>query len=439
MPGKKFSIEFAALLAICAVTILMTATSTAAQTETEKVLYSFNYTNSFKGPFGPSGSLIFDASGNLYGTTTDGGTTPGGGGGAVFELTKMCGHWTEKTLRDFGSGEDGAQPDSSLIFDAAGNLYGTTSDGGADTGGTVFKLTHTASGGWTEKTLHNFGSGEDGFGPDSSLIFDAAGNLYGTTSGGGANGTAFDNGGTVFELTRTASGDWTEKILHDFGSGEDGWLPRAGLIFDASGNLYGTTYDGGAYGSGTVFELSPRGDGDWTETILHDFDNTSTDGAHPYAGLILDADGNLYGTTFFGGAFTSTSSCPTTTGRGGCGTVFELTPQAGGGWTESILHNFEAGSTDGYLPSAGLIFDATGNLYGTTIGGGGIRGGTVFKLTPAAGGVWNETLLYTFSSSKLGNGASPAASLIFDADGNLYGTTAFGGAHDLGTVFEIIH
>jgi uncharacterized repeat protein (TIGR03803 family) len=438
MQNPKRSIGFAVLLAIFAVTTLMTAAPATAQTE--KALYSFNYTDSYKGPFAPAASLIFDAKGNLYGTTDSGGTSSGpNGGGAVFELTKMCGHWTEKTLHDFGSGEDGVLPSASVIFDATGNLYGTTNGGGVYNSGTIFELSRAPDGGWTEKVLHSFNlDGKDGVFPYAGLVFDARGNLYGTTDSGGTYGVPNSpNAGTVFELTPKAGGGWTEKILHDFGSGEDGSGPQAGLIFDARGNLYGTTYRGGAYGSGTVFELSPTGDGDWTESILHNFDNTATDGAFPSAGLILDADGNLYGTTVFGGAFTSTSSCQVTVGRGGCGTVFELTPAAGGGWTKSILHSFEAGASDGYLPFAGLIFDAAGNLYGTTAGGGGVRGGTVFKLTPAGGGVWNETLLYTFSDSKPGNGVSPTASLIFDADGNLYGTTSFGGAHDLGTVFEV--
>jgi uncharacterized repeat protein (TIGR03803 family) len=435
MQSQKLSIGFAALLAIFAVTTLITATPAVAQTE--KVLYSFNNTTSYKGPFGPPASLIFDADGNLYGTTVQGGTSSGpNGGGAVFELTKMCGRWTEKTLHDFGSGEDGAEPDASVIFDAVGNLYGTTQVGGVYNYGTVFELSPTADGGWTERVLHSFNpDGKDGALPVASLVFDANGNLYGTTSDGGAN-CGQSGCGIVFELSPSRDGGWTEKILHAFGSGEDGSDPRAGLIFDATGNLYGTTYHGGSYSSGSVFELSQTGDGDWTESILHNFDNTVTDGAFPSAGLILDADGNLYGTTVFGGAFTSTSSCHETVGRGGCGTVFELMPAAGGGWTKSILHSFEAGATDGSQPFAGLIFDASGNLYGTTAGGGEIRGGTVFKMTPAAGGVWHETLLYRFGVST-GNGLDPMASLIFGGAGNLYGTTEGGGAHDLGTVYEI--
>jgi len=202
---------------------------------------------------------------------------------------------------------------------------------------------------WTEKVLHSFHrNGTDGYTPQASLIFDAAGNLYGTTVDGGTY-----RGGTVFELTPQAGGGWTETVLHSFHrNGTDGASPYAGLVLDAAGNLYGTTVDGGTYGRGAVFELTPEAGGGWTEQVLHNFGN-GTDGAFPYAGLVLDAAGNLYGTTCQGG----------THGRGA---VFELTPQAGGGWTDKVLHSFDP--TDGYYPEAGLIFDAAGNLYGTTLG-----------------------------------------------------------------------
>jgi uncharacterized repeat protein (TIGR03803 family) len=438
MQSQKLSIGFAVLLGIFAVTTLVTATAAAAQTE--KVLYSFGHENEYG--IQPAAGLVVDAAGNLFGTTQNGSVLTLAGG-TVFELTKMCGHWTEKVLHHFGGGEDGASPLAGLILDAAGSLYGTTQAGGAYNSGTVFELSPTADGGWTEKVLHSFNpDGKDGIAPLAGLVFDAKGNLYGTTVAGGSNCGQIGGCGTVFQLSHSSSGGLTEKILHDFGSRDDGVQPRAGLIFDSTGNLYGTTYHGGSSadcgseGCGTVFELTPGAGGGWTETILHNFDDTSTDGALPNAGLILDGDGNLYGTTVFGGAFTSTSSCQMTVGRGGCGTVFELTHAAGGDWTVSILHSFEAGATDGSQPLAGLIFDASGNLYGTTAGGGEIRGGTVFKLTPAAGEVWNETLLYRFGPSA-DKGFLPEAGLIFDTAGNLYGTTQSGGVYNLGAVFEV--
>jgi len=274
---------------------------------------------------------------------------------------------------------DGANPKASLIWDAAGNLYGTTANGGVYRAGTVFEMTPRAEGGWTEKVLHNFGSngdghsGVDGRYPQVSLIWDAAGNLYGTTQWGGThddNGTCYQLGcGTVFELTPRQGAGWTEKVLHNFGSGMDGVHPWASLIWDAAGNLYGTTSEGGTHGPhgpGTVFELSPQSGGGWTEKVVHNFDGD--DGGDPFAGLIFDAAGNLYGTTEAGGDYYA-------------GTVFELTPNGSGGWTEKVLHNFGSGM-DGADPNASLIWDAAGNLYGTTTQGGTHGGGTVYEITP---------------------------------------------------------
>src|ERR1039458_4539934 len=211
-----------------------------------------------------------------------------------------------------------------------------------------------------EQVLHSFqNDGADGVDPYAGLIFDGAGNLYGTTWQGGTYGY-----GTVFELTPTAGGTWTENVLWSFGSGTDGTSPVAGLIFDAVGNLYGTTLQGGTYGYGTVFELTPAAGGTWTEKVLYSF-GSGTDGANPYAVLIFDAAGNLYGTTYFGGSSDA-----------GNGTVFEVSPSAGGVWTEHVLHRFGNG-TDGIWPQAGLVFDAVGNLYGTTSVGGTFGWGTV--------------------------------------------------------------
>ncbi len=394
---------------------------------TEKVLHSFN-PNGVDGLASWAG-LIFDAAGNLYGTTGGGGTD---NGGTVFELTPspnaVGGGWTVKILYSFKfNGEDGVGPLAGLTFDAAGNLYGTNAYRGPSDGGTVFELTpspNAVGGRWTEKVLHSFGSGTDGAGPHASMIFDAAGNLYGTTQGGGTY-----SWGTVFELTPTEGGNWTEKVLYSFNpSGGDGYYPFASLIFDAAGNLYGTTGGGGASGDGTVFELTPTVVGNWTEKVLHSFN--FTDGADPLAALIFDAAGNLYGTTFYGGTYNE-------------GTVFKLTPTAGGGWTEEVLHSFGNGM-GASNPYAGLIFDAAGNLYGTTVNGGiytsctyGTYGcGTVFKLTPSGGG-WTEEVLHSFGNGT--DASNPYASLTFDAAGNLYGTTVYGGTYGYGTVFEIIH
>jgi uncharacterized repeat protein (TIGR03803 family) len=263
----------------------------------------------------------------------------------------------------------------------------------------VFELTPAAGGGWTEQVLHRFpdDNGTDGTAPVAGLIIDAAGNLYGTTSSGG---TLFFRG-TAFELTPAAGGVWTETVLHSFGNGTDASEPRAGLIFDAAGNLYGTTAVGGTgsnciFGCGTVFELTPAAGGGWTEKVLYSFNANGTDGYSPEAGLIIDAAGNLYGTTYAGG--TSSGCAPY-----GCGTVFELTPAAGGGWTETVLHNFGNG-TDGSTPFAGLIFDAAGNLYGTTYygGTGANEGGTVFEFTAAPKAGTTTTLSSSANPSTVG-------------------------------------
>jgi uncharacterized repeat protein (TIGR03803 family) len=223
--------------------------------------------------------------------------------------------------------------------------------------------------------LHNFSYfGKDGTFPWADLVLDAHGNLYGTTAAGGA----FPESGTVFELSPKAGGGWKETVLHNFNGtvdNTDGNTPMAGLILDAVGNLYGTTYFGGAHGLGRVFELSPQKGGGWKEKALHDFNKDGTDGYGPQAGLIFDAAGNLYGTTFIGGS----GSCVY---YGSCGTVFELTPQADGTWTEKVLHSFNNDGTDGYWPYAGLTLDAAGNLYGTTWAGGAQGNGTVFEITP---------------------------------------------------------
>jgi uncharacterized repeat protein (TIGR03803 family) len=422
MQSKKVSIGLRAAVAIFTVALL--ATNSWAATK-EKVLHSFKFNG--KDGLAPIAGLIFDAAGNLYGTTSAGGSAQHG---AVFELSpKTGGGWTEKILHTFNdNGTDGYFPDAGLIFDAAGNLYGTTVAGGAHNYGTVFELSPKAGGSWTENVLHSFSyNGTDGSYPYASLIFDAAGNLYGTTGFGGSGACSLGCG-TVFELTPAGGGVWTETVLHNFiANGADGTGPDASLIFDASGNLYGTTVTGGANGYGAVFELTPGG-ANGPDTVLYSFIDNGKDGVEPEASLIFDAAGNLYGTTLFGGAYVY-------------GTVFELTPKAGGGWKETVLHSFDNPAfdgKDGAEPVAGLILDATGNLYGTTTKTGGAYGdGIVFELVrPASGEHWKERLLHTFPSHRF-DGTNPSAGLIFDAAGNLYGTTANGGTAGYGTVFEL--
>jgi uncharacterized repeat protein (TIGR03803 family) len=295
----------------------------------------------------------------------------------------------------FGTATYGRNPFAGLIQDASGNLYGTTEAGGSSgNNGTVFKVTPAG----IETVIYSF-SGADGQTPNAALIQDASGNLYGTTYFGGTSGT-----GTVFKVTPAG----VETVLHSFANGGSGGQnPQAGLLLDVSGNLYGTTRYGGTTNNGTVFKVNPAG----VTTVLYSF--TGADGQYPQAGLIQDANGNLYGTTNSGG----TSSK---------GTVFKVTPAG----VETVLHSFSG--ADGQNPMAGLIQDANGNLYGTTSSGGTNSTGTVFKVTPTGG----MTTLYSFGTGT-SDGWNPRAGLIQDASGNLYGTTYRGGTNDTGTVFKI--
>ena len=278
----------------------------------------------------PHAGVVLDAAGNLYGTTQDGGgsgTVCSGGCGVVFKLApNPDGTWTESVLHRF-TGPDGNQPLAGLNFDAAGNLYGTTLYGGTQEEGTVFKLAPNSNGTWTESVLYSF-TGPDGAGPAAGLTFDAAGNLYGTTIYGGPAGCNGETGemcGVVFKLAPNPDGTWTESVLHSFfTAGDDGAGPYAGLTLDEAGNLYGTTVQGGSAactdGCGVVFKLVPSADGTWTESVLHRFTG-GADGAGPWAGLVFDAAGNLYGTTIQGGSAACTN---------GCGVVFKLAPTASG-------------------------------------------------------------------------------------------------------------
>ncbi len=345
----------------------------------------------------------------------------------------------EQVLHRFNDLRGGIYP-AGVILDAAGNLYGATTSGGAYGDGAIFKLAPAANGKWTETVLHSF-HGKDGSTPVAGVIFDAAGNLYGTTAEGGSSANCGSGCGVVFELMPRADGKWTETLLHSFNF-KDGLSPIANLIFDVAGNLYGTTAYGGDLGDGcgdgcgVVFELMRDGSGKWTEKVLHSFAGKhAADGFNPEAALAVDAAGNLYGTTVGGG----NQAC-----QQGCGTVFELMPSGDGKWTETVLHSFCSASdcTDGGNPFAGVILDWAGNLYGTTALGGAYGGGTVFRLAPGANGKWTETVLHSFNPQG-GEGLPYYGGLTFDASGNLYGTTSSGDTSscysDCGTAFKLSH
>ena len=338
------------------------------------------------------------------------------------------GQYTETTIYSFTGGNDGSLPTSGLIFDPQGNLYGTTVQGGSYGYGTVFRLAPQSGGGWSETVLFDFSDGTDGGNPLGGLIIDGQGNLYGTTNSGGSTsclvfGDTFC--GVVFKLTPQTHGRWKETVLHAFqNNARDGFFPYAGLAFDAAGNLYGTTYQGGAYNLGVVFELIPTTSGPWKERILHSF--AGLDGAFLYSGLVLDQAGNVYGTTRQGGNI-NTANCNNL----GCGVVFKLTSTSSGRWNEHVLYSFTNNvDGSGSYPIGTLILDGAGNLYGTASGGSstncsGYPCGVVFEVSKGAGGLWAEKVLYSFAAGN--DGMFPGSGVILDSVGNLYGTTADGG------------
>ena len=405
----------------------------------EQVLYNFCSRPGCEDGGYPQAGVIMDGAGNFYGTTVVGGDN---NSGTVYQLSPGG---TETVLYSFcplGLCLGGANPVGGLVMDRSGNLLGTQYSAGTLTNnGVVFQLTPVGiSLSWVYSLIHEFcpplNCNNDGINPQASLIIDGSGNLYGTTVNGGTGG-----GGTVFKLTPGLLG-YTETILYNFCSQSgctDGLDPQAGLVFDNAGNLYGTTYGGGAAGAGTVFKLTPGG----AETVLYSFcpSGTCTDGFGPLGGLITDGAGNLYGTT----AFSNTPD-----GHFGWGVVFKLAPNG----TETVLYTLcsQPACADGAVPAAGLIMDTAGNLYGTTAAGGNTTStpctdpalpvpgcGVVFKLTPdATGTVWTQSVPYTFcSQTNCVDGRFPLAGLIQDGAGNVYGTTAQGGNVDSGAVFTL--
>jgi uncharacterized repeat protein (TIGR03803 family) len=370
---------------------------------TQAQAQSFGVVHNFTGGIDgadPLNGLAIDKAGNLYGTASAGSNTHG----VAYEISASG----RKTLLHAFAGKDGSSPQGFLILDGAGNLYGTTAAGGAHNVGTVFRIAGT-----TETVLYSFGGKTDGASPMAGLAIDAAGNLYGTTSAGGLHGY-----GTVFELSPPANqgGAWSERVLHSFGAATDGAIPVGGVSPDASGNLYGTTSAAGAYGFGTVFQLTPGTP--WTETTLHDFQN-GEDGAVPYAGLIADQSGNFYGAATEGG-------------NNGGGTIFELTP-ANGGWNFAVIYSVPGWGISGSFRNVALD-PATGKLYGTTHCDGDYNSGTVYALTPSGGGTWAYSLLYTFTGGD--DGLYSFSNLVLN-QGKLYGTTKYGGTKNKGVVFEV--
>jgi len=416
--GLPFSPRFA--YRVLTILMLFAWGSTAHAARVEKTIHFF------WSPVGyaPNG-LLLSSSGTLYGVTTYGGAY---NRGLVYELTESRGVWKETVLYSFAGGADGGYPNGPLVMDEAGNLYGTALQGGTQNYGVVFELS-PSGGTWVENVLHNFTRLSDGGLPFGGVVFDAAGNLYGTASTGGTARcqNPYGSCGLVFQLSLSDNG-WTEQVLHSFTGLDDGGDPEYGVILDSSGNIYGTAMGGGGEnGAGVVFELT-FSNGVWQESVLHVFGLGGSNGLSPAGSLVLDKSGNLYGVTEEGGT-------------SGYGTVFELTPGSDG-WTETILHSF-AGGADGVYPVS-VVLGATA-IYGITLQGGTgscpngaakVTCGTVFELTSTNG--WTKKKIYQFHGTA-DDGGFPSAGLIMDSAGHLFGTLHYGGGNlaMAGGVFEV--
>jgi uncharacterized repeat protein (TIGR03803 family) len=402
---------------VAALSLAMFLSGILASAATYSTIFRFSGVNGLQSRFG----LVADSQGNFYGVTSSGGSNAclPKGCGVVFELSPTTGGgWTERVIYAFkGAPSDTAFPTTDLVFDTHGNLFGgTNSPSGA---GAIFELTPSSGSAWTEKLIFNFSAVY--FSPTGQLAFDSKGNLYGTVIGG----PTFENYGGVYEISPQSNGTWQANLIHGFtNTNGDGYQPLGGVVVDGVGNVYGTTYRGGANNWGIVYELTPNS-GTFTEKILHTFTN-STDGSYPNVPLMIDGSGNLYGTTTGGGPVDNPY-----------GLVYELSP-SGSTWTQTVLYNFAP-----YPAASGgsnVVFDSRGNLYGTTQAGGtqcnGPGCGTVFRLTPQTSGPWKSTTLHTFASA--GDGSLPVAGVVLDSAGNIYGITEFGGDRDgKGTIFEI--
>ena len=398
-------------------TIIVLLTAPIAWSGSIKVLRNFG-----RNTRTPSSGLVVDTAGNAYGTTAVSGVH---GAGVVYRLSPDSGY---QNIYGFGGVPDGKQPQGNLVIDAVGNLYGTTVYGGLKNQncqnvgcGTVYRLSPPTNGGaWTETVLYRFTGGDDGANPQAGITMDSTGNIYGTTLNGGLGV------GVVFSLTPTGNGQWNETVLHTFTNHSDGALPQCQLAFDKNGNLYGT--------AGWAFELIRNGDGTWTYTIIYRFDPDKGDPVEAATGVILDDQGNLFGTSQYGGKYHQG-------GNLGYGTVFELSPNIDGTWSENIIYSF-AGDSDGATPQTALAFDAAGNLYGTTYHGGGTKCdfnngcGTVFTLTPDGNGGWSKQQFAFPSNANFGILPSAPAPLLV-MNNHLYGTTTGGGQYGGGVVYEI--
>ena len=395
-------VKRATLVFVIALSVTMAAATTT------DVIFSFEED---EGEYADT-DLETDSAGNIYGTTVLGGDF---GSGTVFQLTPTPNGWVHTVLYSFTGGVDGGEPYKGVTLDRDGNLYGTAVTGGSGNCeggcGVIFKLTNT-KGTWTQKVVHAFTGGDDGSGPGSRVTVDRAGNVYGMAPTGGAYGL-----GTIYRIRPPSSGALTFKVIHAFTGGVDGSSGSAGRMVLRDGRLYGAATTGGSNGSGVVFELTPKALGEWNFKTIYTFQG-QPDGSFPYGALLFDPSGNIYGTTYYGGA-------------NGIGAVYKLSPQPVGEWTEDLIYSFQQGP-DGNSPISNLVFDKAGNLYGTT-SEGGLGSGTIFKLSPV-GGNWTETVVHAFEGPP--DGGFAYNGMVVDVFGNFYGATVHGGENNDGSVYK---
>lgn len=385
------------------------ATSKGATTE---VIYSFageddgEYTDT---------DIAVDRAGNLYGTSVLGGEF---GGGTVWQLSPVGGGWVHTVLYSFTGGADGGEPYKGVTLDGAGNLYGTAVTGGSGSCeggcGVTYKLTKSGDT-WTQRVIHAFTGGADGSGPGSRVAVDKRGNVYGMTPTGGANGL-----GVIYLLRPRSSGGYALRVIHTFTGASDGSSGSAGKLVLRGGRIFGAATTGGNHGSGTVFQLTPTQTGEWDFKTLYSFAG-APDGVFPYGALLFDAAGNIYGTTYYGGT-------------NGLGAVYKLSPTLSGEWDETVIYSFQAGN-DGNSSISNLVSDPAGNLYGTT-SEGGLGSGTIFELSPGPNETWIESIPHSFQGSP--DGAFPYAGMAGDGSGSFFGATVHGGDTGDGTVYKFI-
>ncbi|MBV9571361.1 MAG: hypothetical protein JO056_08980 [Alphaproteobacteria bacterium] len=394
------------VLALLATSSLIAASHAA----TVKVIYSFQ--GGADGEYTDT-DVVRDAAGNLYGSSVQGGTHASG---TVWQLhPNGDGTWTHTVLYNFTGGADGAEPYKGVTLDAAGNLYGTavTGGGGVCEGGcgVAYKLTKDSGGSFTQSVIHQFQGTDDGQGPGARLTVDDSGNVYGMAPIGGVNGM-----GTIYQMTPAQHGKYKFKVLYAF-NGADGIGGSAGALVLRSGDLYGAATAGGANGSGSIYRLKQNKMGRWKFAVLYSF-KEEPDGGFPYGGLTFDALGNIYGTTYYAG-------------ENDVGCVWQLSPHKGR-WKEQVLYSFQGGA-DGAASIANVNFDSAGNLYGTTSEGGAAGTGVIFKLKPGAHG-WKESVVHSFAGPP--DGAFAYNGMVNGESDTFYGATVHGGSDNEGAIYE---